>query len=72
MSYKTARRLRKIADLLEKAAHGLLNCIELVMVDAAWGKNKYRKRAARTRPIVQKTVIIRPSAPRVVVVKEKA
>lgn len=55
MSYKTARRLNTIADLLEKAARLIAEVIALVMIDLAWGKGKYRKRGPKMRPIIHRT-----------------
>lgn len=65
MSSRTRKTLSKVADLLEGFAQGILNAVELIMIDAVYGKAKYRKRPSQTRrvyqprPIIHKTVIIR-------------
>jgi hypothetical protein len=77
VSYKTKRRLNKIADLLEAVAHTIINAIELVIADAAWGRAKYRKRDPKLRPIIHRTynrtVVVRESLPseRLHIVKTK-
>lgn len=71
MSNKTRKHLIKTADLLERTAAGIVNALMLVITDLVYGKAKYRKRASQPRPIVQRTVIYRESAPRVHVVKQK-
>ena len=67
MSSRTRKHLIKTADLLEKAANGIVNAMILVLTDLFWGKAKYRKRPSQPRPIVHRTIVYR-SAPRVVVV----
>lgn len=55
MSYKTARHLSTVADILEKLLWLIAGAIELVMIDLAWGKGKYRKRGPKMRPIIHRT-----------------
>jgi hypothetical protein len=55
MSSKTKRRLNKFADVLEAVANIIINAIELVIIDAVFGKSKYRKRGPKMRPIVHRT-----------------
>ena len=69
MSYKTVRRLSTIADLLEKSLRFIAGAIELIIIDLAWGKSWYRKKYPRIRPVIQRTVIYRQGAPRVVYVE---
>ena len=71
MSIKTKRRLNKFADVLEAVAltiiKGAASAVELVMIDLAFGKAKYRKRGPKMRPIVHhtynRTYIVRPPLP---------
>lgn len=78
MSYKTKVRLNKVADLLERGVREGVRAValaaELVLIDFTHGKAKYRRgrryeRLART--IYHERVIIRPSAPRLVMVDEQ-
>ena len=78
MSYKTKVRINKIADLLEKVVREGVRAIalaaELVLIDFTHGKAKYRRgrrydRLPRT--IYRERVVVRPSAPRLVVVDEQ-
>jgi hypothetical protein len=77
MSTTTERRLSRFADALEAVARFIINVIELVVLDAATPKrirNARRgrqPRAPRQPRVAQERVIIRPSAPRVYVVKER-
>ena len=71
MSHTTKRRLNKIADLLENVAHlsikAFANAVELVLIDFAFGKSKYRKRGPKMRPIIHRTynrtVVVREPLP---------
>jgi hypothetical protein len=77
MSHTTKRRLNKFADVLEAVATNIINAIELVIADAAWGKAKYRKRGSKMRPIIHRTynrtVVVREPLPseRLHIVKTK-
>lgn len=76
MSHTTKRRLNKFADVLEAVATTIINAVELVMIDLVFGKSKYRKHEYHRggwpqSRVVHERVIIRPSAPRVYVVKPK-
>lgn len=68
MSTKTKKRLERTANRLEKCTFFCLNAVagalQLLVIDAVWGKAKYRKRASRPRPVVHKTFIVHERAPR--------
>ena len=75
MNYKTKSRLNKVANLLEKGVlegvRAIALAAELVLIDFTHGKAKYRRgrrydRLPRT--MYRERVILRPSAPRLVVV----
>ena len=68
MSYKTAQHINKIANLFEAIVNGLIDCAELVILDAAGGKRSRRK-ARAPRPQRTRTVVYRARAPRVIYVK---
>jgi 2C-methyl-D-erythritol 2,4-cyclodiphosphate synthase len=67
MSTKTKRRLSRFADGLEAVANVIISAIELVLIDAVFGKSKYRKRGAKMRPIIHRTynrtIVVRSSVP---------
>ena len=67
--------MSRTADVLEWWAKKGINFIafgvELVLIDHAHGKARFRKHSPRPRLIVQKTIVVRNAAPRVVVVKER-
>jgi hypothetical protein len=81
MSHTTKRRLNKFADVLEAVAmnsiKAVINAVELVMIDFAFGKSKYRKRGPKMRPIIHRTynrtVVVREPLPseRLHIVKTK-
>ena len=78
MSYRTKVRINKVADLLEKGVREGVRAIalaaELVLIDFTHGKAKYRRgrRYDRApRAMYRERVIIRPSAPRLVMVDEQ-
>ena len=45
MSYKTRRRLSRLADALEAIVRFIVSAIELVVIDAAHGHGRNRKRS---------------------------
>jgi hypothetical protein len=55
MSERTRNNLIRVADQLEKSLRFIAGAIELVMIDLAWGKGKYRKRGPKMRPIIHRT-----------------
>lgn len=59
MTYKTHQRLEKLADALEKfimmILEALMYALQLITIDAVWGKAKYRKRTSPQRPIIHRT-----------------
>lgn len=78
MSYKTKVRLNKIADLLEKDVREGVRAIalaaELVLIDFTHGKAKYRRGRSyerQPRTTYRERVIIRPAAPRLVMVDQQ-
>ena len=61
---------KKTRKVINKSVNVLLDAVHLVLIDFTFKKGKYRKRGAKPRPIVQKTIVVRNPAPRVVVVRE--
>ena len=62
--------MKKVERFLMNTVDVLVNAIELLIIDLTYGKNKYRRRGSRIRPIIQKTynhrtVYIREPTPRV-------
>lgn len=73
MSYKTKVRLKKAGKLGLKLINEVWDAVELIMIDLTHGKSQYRRnyrtaRIPRQRTVYREHVIIRPSAPRLVVV----
>jgi hypothetical protein len=58
MSGKTAKRLNRLADALEKLVKVSLTWLadagQLVAIDLTYGKARYRKRVAQPRPIIHR------------------
>jgi hypothetical protein len=81
MSIKTKRRLSRFANGLEAVVvtsiKGFASAVELILIDFAFGKGKFRKRGSKMRPIIHRTynrtIIYRASVPseRLHVVKSK-
>ncbi len=71
MSTRTKRRLNKTADILEGLVmfglKALATALELVAIDFAFGKSRYRKRGSRPRPIIHRTynrtIVVRSALP---------
>ena len=63
--------MRQLANMLKKIAVGMMNCFifgaELLLIDAVFGKPRFRKCYPRVRPIIHKTYIVH--TPRVMMVK---
>jgi hypothetical protein len=60
MSTKTKRRLSRVANALEAivftSIRAFAGAVELVLIDGVFGKSKYRKRGAKMRPIIHRTI----------------
>ena len=58
MSIKTKRRLSRFADGLEAFVNTSIRAsagaVELILIDAVFGKGKYRKRGPKMRPIIHR------------------
>ena len=61
MTTKTKRRLSRFADGLEAVVFTIIRelawALELLGIDVAFGKGKYRKHGPKLRPIVNKTIV---------------
>jgi len=51
MSHRTIKTLNKVADLLEAAARGIVNAIELVVLDFSAKKRSRRARLCASRTL---------------------
>jgi hypothetical protein len=71
MSTKTKRRLKKFGHVSKSVVfttiRAFADAVELVMIDLAHSKAKYRKRGSKMRPIIHRTyyrtVVVRERSP---------
>jgi hypothetical protein len=68
------RRMQQTANILEwvvmKCIKFLAWTLQIIITDLVWGKAKYRKHAPYLRFIREKTIVVRPNAPRVIAVQK--